>query len=381
MKKIPVGSLKPGMQFTKPVFVDEADLLVPENVEIRQKDIERLAKWKVESVMTDGEVITEAAELLDVAETLDAVLDERVLSERRQFYRTSVAQSDRIFSQIKVNREVDTGEIDVAIGKLMAATDESRDEMLAFVLKDERSEATLGLSAVNVVILTTLVGKTLKMDDQRLRTLTTASYLHDVGMVRVPDAILNKNANLNNDEIKQMRTHTLHSYQIISKSLGYSDEIGMIALQHHERWDGQGYPRKLAKKNISMEARILSVADAFEAMVKEKPYRNSMIAFAAMRQLLNDNSRRFDTEVLRVFIQSVGLYPLGSLVLLNNGSIGRVIKVNDSAPLRPAVRLLVDKTGKKLENEEGAILNLEKEKEVFIARAIDPKTISAKKSI
>jgi len=153
----------------------------------------------------------------------------------------------------------------------------------------------------------------------------------------------------------------------------------MIALQHHERWDGNGYPRKLSEKKISIEARIITVADAFEAMVKEKPYRNSMIAYTAMRQLLNDNSRRFDSEVLKVFIKSIGIYPLGSYVLLNNGSIGRVIKVNENAPLRPAVRLLVDKNGKKYENDEGAMLDLAKVGDIFIARAIDPKAITARK--
>jgi HD-GYP domain-containing protein (c-di-GMP phosphodiesterase class II) len=185
---------------------------------------------------------------------------------------------------------------------------------------------------------------------------------------------------LSAEDIKTLRTHTLHSYQIISKELGLPEAIGLIVIQHHERWDGQGYPRKIAGKNIPAEARIIAVADAFEAMVKDRPYRNSMIAYAAMRQLLNDNSRHFDSEILKIFIKSVGIYPLGTYVILNNGSIGRVTKVNEGAPLRPSVQLLVDRTDRKLERDEGGTLDLTKEKEIFIARAIDPKAIASQKA-
>lgn len=381
MKKIPISNLKPGMKFTKPVYVDEVNLLVPEKVEIREKDLERLSKWNIDAVLTEGSVISQESLLKDTADKIETVMDETGGSEKKQLYRTSVAQVDRIFNELRFNRAVDKREIERIVERILRSTVESPDEMLAFVLRDERSEASLGLSAVNTAILSILVGITLKLDQLRLKTLATAALLHDAGMVKVPDDIISKRTNLNNEELKKMRTHPLYSYQIISKVMGYPEEIGLIALQHHERWDGKGYPRKLGEKKISIEARIITVADAFEAMVKEKPYRNSMIAYTAMRQLLNDNSRRFDSEVLKVFIKAVGIYPLGSYVLLNNGSIGRVIKVNENAPLRPAVRLLVDKSGKKYENDEGAILDLTKESEVFIARAIDPKVIAAKKSV
>ena len=379
MKRIPVNILKPGMQFSKPVYVDETNLLVPERVEIREKDLKRLEKWNIEAVLTEGVVITKETLLKDAADRVETVMDEGGDAAHKQLYRTAVVQTDRVFSELRVNRAVDRKDIDRIVERVLRATTEAPEEMLAFVLRDEKSEPSLGLGAVNTAILSILVGTTLKLDQFRLKTLATAALLHDAGMVKVPDDIVSKSANLTPDETKKMRAHPLYSYQIICKVIGYPEEVGMIALQHHERWDGKGYPRTLAEKKISIEARIITVADAFEAMVKEKPYRNSMIAYAAMRQLLNDNSRRFDSEVLKVFVRSIGIYPLGSFVLLNNGSIGRVIKVNENVPLRPAVRLLVDRNGKKYEKDEGAILDLAKESDIFIARAIDPKAIAARK--
>jgi len=379
MKKIPINKLSPGMKFTKPVFVDDANILVPEKVEIREKDLKRLERWNIDSVLTEGDLISKDTLLKDAANKIEAVIDSKGESEKKQLYRTSVMQTDRIFNDLRINKSVDKREIDRIVERILRSTVGAPEEMLAFVLREERSEPSLGLSAVNTAILSILVGTTLKLDQLRLKTLATAALLHDAGMVKVPADIISKSTNLNPEELKKMRTHPLYSYQLISKVIGYPEEIGLIALQHHERWDGKGYPRKLGEKKISIEARIITVADAFEAMVKEKPYRNSMIAYTAMRQLLNDNSRRFDSEVLKVFIKSIGIYPLGSYVLLSNGSIGRVIKVNEGAPLRPAVRLLVDKSGNKYENDEGAMLDLVKEGEVFIARAIDPKMIAAKK--
>ncbi len=381
MKKITITDLKSGTIFTKAVYVDDVNLLVPAKVEIRQKDIDRLQKWGIDFVTTEGSVLDEASALRQTADTVQTVMDGEGESEQKQLYKTAVIQVDRIFSEIRVNRAVDKKEIERIVGKLTKATIESSDEMVAFVLRNERSDPSFGLSAVNTVILSVLVGATLKMDQLRLKILATASLLHDIGMVKVPEEIIKKKANLSVDEIKKMRTHTLYSYKIIAKDMDFPEEVGLVALQHHERWDGKGYPRQLSEKNIAVEARIVTVVDAFEAMVKEKPYRNSMIAYAAMRQLLNDNSRRFDSEILKIFIKSVGIYPLGSYVILNNGIVGRVIKVNENAPLRPAVRLLVDRNGKKYENDQGEILDLVKEKEIFIAKAIDPNAISAKKTI
>lgn len=377
MKTVAVVTLEAGMRFSEPVYLDDTNLLVPANVEIRQKDIDRLEKWNIEVVLTDGSQVM--GERQDDADAVLPLLDEVEEAEQPHLYVRSVTRTNRMFSDVGVRGQVAVSEIDELCDALIAATANASDEMLSFVLQVERSDPSIGLSAVNTVILSLLVGQTLQMDAAALKRLSTAALLHDIGMMRVPQDIVHKKANLSAEEIKTMRTHTLHSYQIITKELGLPEAVGLIAIQHHERWDGQGYPRRIAGKNIPVEARIIMVADAFEAMVKDRPYRNSMIAYAAMRQLLNDNSRHFDSEILKVFIKSVGIYPIGTYIILNNGSIGRVIKVNDGAPLRPCVQLLVDRTGRRMAGDEDAALDLTEEKEIFIARAIDPKALAAQK--
>jgi HD-GYP domain-containing protein (c-di-GMP phosphodiesterase class II) len=209
--------------------------------------------------------------------------------------------------------------------------------------------------------------------------LVTGALLHDIGMLRLPKELVNKKGGLSDAEIQKMQAHSLYGYRIITKELLYPEDVGAIAFQHHERWDGEGYPRKVAGAAIDMGARIVSVAAAFEAMVSKKPYRNSMVGYQAMKNLLSDNSRRFDPDVLKAFIQTMGIYPIGSIILLNNGAMARVIDVQGTAPLRPRIQILMDEEGKTYKQDEGELIDLLKDKHLYIARAVDPKEFSGDK--
>lgn len=156
-------------------------------------------------------------------------------------------------------------------------------------------------------------------------------------------------------------------------TLRFPEEIARISLLHHERWDGKGYPRQLAQKQIPLTTRILSVADAFEAMMRDKPYRESLLGYNAVRQIINDNSRRFDADIIKVFVRSMGIYPVGSFVVLNDGSVGLVVKIHAEAPLRPVIRILVTKEGEKIAKDEKVLVNLLENQSSFIARPFNPK--------
>jgi hypothetical protein len=113
-------------------------------------------------------------------------------------------------------------------------------------------------------------------------------------------------------------------------------------------------------------------------MVSRKPYRNSMVGYQAMKNLLSDNSRRFDPDVLKAFIQTMGIYPIGSIILHNNGALARVIEVQSDAPLRPRIRVLADEFGKVYKQDEGDVIDLLMEKSLFIAKALDPRELARK---
>ncbi len=382
-KRIALDQIKPGSRFSEDVLIDDKNLLVPAKTAVKQKDIDALKRWGVVFVLTEGSLIDESAE--SAAESSSASATKNAKAKPQSFagsrelylrYTDLVDRLSQIFERIKKSEGVESKAVDqIAQGVLTMVRDE-RDAAISAILGSQNVGTDLAREAVNIAILSTVIGITLKLPLHKLAYLTAGALLHDSGMLRIPDSIVKKKSALSEDETQKVRAHPLLSYRIITKELMYPDDVGLVGLQHHERWDSDGYPRKTVGTDIDVLARIVSVVDAFEAMVSEKPYRNSMIGYAAMKALLSDNSRRFDPDVLKAFIKSMGIYPLGSTVLLNNSSIARVIETHPEAPLRPRLRVIVDEYGKRFASDDGDSVDLGAEKTLFIARALDPKELA-----
>ena len=369
MNVIKTSELKAGQTFSLPVYVDGENLLVPENVEIKEKDLERLKKWGIEEVQTDGEVNNDRGSDSDVSGSHDSESGDRI----KTLYRTSLISLMSSFQTLEKRKLVEPKHFNDIVDQLVPSIVGSPEEWLNFALATARERENLAQSSLNTAIFALVIGVQFSLSQEALVDLCTAALLHDVGMLRIPLEIRRKREQLDSKELEVIRTHPLHTYKMITGGLKYSEDVGRIALLHHERWDGKGYPRQLAEKQIPQAARILSVADAFEAMMRDKPYRESLLGYNAVRQILNDNSRRFDSEIIKAFIRSMGLYPVGSFVVLNDGSVGVVVKIHPDAPLRPVIRILVTKEGKKLAKDENKLINLREDQKSFIARPFDPK--------
>ena len=377
MKAIRVDELREGMAFSKPVYVDGETILVPANVHIREKDLERLSKWGVEVVETEGKPLPDGLSRKE-PEVYREIIESKKDRELFTLYLRSVDGLGKIFQDVHDGIKVELDQIDTIVNALFPAIRENGDILVSYTMRSEAIANSLALSSVNIMIVSMMIALNMKLPSHRLIQLAIAALLHDIGMMRIPEEILSKKEQLSPKELQTMATHTIQSYEIITRELKYPEAVALAALHHHERWDGRGYPKKLSGKGIPLASRIISVVDAFEAMVKDRPYRNSMIGYTAMRQILNDNSRRFDSEILKIFIKSMGIYPLGSMVILNSGDIGRVIRIHQDAPLRPVLRIIVDKIGRKFKAARGPEIDLLEEKSLFIARALNPKEITGK---
>ncbi|MGA2546762.1 MAG: HD-GYP domain-containing protein [Rectinemataceae bacterium] len=377
-KRIALDQIKPGSRFSEDVFIDDKNLLVPAKTAVKQKDIDALKRWGVAFVVTEGSLVDDSASPGTDAPTSVAKPKPQGFAGSRELYLRYTELVDRlsqIFEKIHKGEPVESKAVDQISQGVLAMVRDERDSAISAILGSQNFGSDLARESVNIAILSTVIGITLKLPLHKLVYLVSGALLHDTGMLRIPDSIVKKKAVLSEDETQKVRAHPLISYRIITKELMYPDDVGLIGLQHHERWDSEGYPRKTASEEIDVLARIVSVADAFEAMVSEKPYRNSMIGYSAMKALLSDNSRRFDPDILKAFIKSIGIFPLGSTVLLNNSAIARVIETRSEAPLRPKLRIIVDEFGKHYENDEGDTIDLGSEKTLFIARALDPKEL------
>ncbi len=406
LKKVFRNELEEGMRFTAPVFFDDGEnMLVSRGVPIKTRELAALDRWKIAFVMTAGTLVThdsqlavenEFAELAEVEEMdesdepglppepaqLDAIeyTSEQILklpevlanNELYQAYYTLIRDLDAVFSDIRGKKEIRTRGIDRIVNELMVLVHDNRSEIVGFILGGDVQEMELAKSSVNIAILSIIIASHLELPRHRVLQIATGALLHDVGMLKIPDSIISKEGALDDTETQLMRSHTFYGYKTIVNELLYADEVGRAAVQHHERWDGDGYPGKIAGENIDIGARVISVADAFEAMVSPKAYRDSMVGYQAMRNLLADNARRFDPDIIKAMIQSMGIYPVGSIVLMNNSSIARVIESHREAPLRPVIRILIDEFAQPYTLDEGERINLMENRTLFIARAIDP---------
>ncbi|MBN1837200.1 MAG: HD-GYP domain-containing protein, partial [Spirochaetales bacterium] len=336
MRPIRVQDLRPGMTFDKPVYIEGENVLVPAQVPIKDKDIERLTRWDIEEVYTDGSPVRTAGEAPAAARAKGGLAWLPAAGEKlARTYRAAVEKVDLVFQDITDGTYLHHEPIDALVGDLLEVVRNNRNEFIQLILLGERVERKLSASAVNCLVVAAVIGQSMKLAGHRLVQLATGALLHDVGMLKVDRELLNRDSRLSAEEINRVRTHTVTGYQVISRDMRYPEDIAVAALQHHEHWDGRGYPRHLRGEDIHLFGRIVGVADTYEAMVSERPYRNATIAYSAMKSILSDNGKRFDPQVLKAFLESMGVFPIGSIVQLNDSSIGRVTANHPQAPLRP----------------------------------------------
>lgn len=422
MKKINASELKIGSRYSAPLFFDDGkSMLLPVGTPVSEYELDTLKNWDVSFVLTEGREITEEEqqnatnseeileeleelgdfeelEELDTTDVLDTgeeiivsgtkitkselknVLPENIIKTNHDnllaklyaIYNEIIPNIENLFKKINEKQEIDNNEIQGYITAIRSLIDKAPSLCMSFILDTGLEENSLARSSLNTAILSIMLSKELELSEAKINEIAISALLHDIGMMKIPAEILNKTSGLTDTEKEAVANHTTYGYKIALNELLYTEDIALNIMQHHERWDGQGQPNGLSGEEITLGGRIISVADAFVAMITPKPYRDLMLGYQAMKNLLSDNARRFDPSIIRIMIKSIGIYPIGSIVLMNNASLARVVKSSEKAPMRPYIKTLIDEKGETLD-EKSEIIDLKKNKTLFIVRAIDPR--------
>lgn len=198
---------------------------------------------------------------------------------------------------------------------------------------------------VNVSILAILIGEALGYPKEELNLIGTAALVHDLGMMKVPNKIWKKNGVLDPEELKLIKNHPLYGVEMLKD---FPEEILSIVKEHHEKYDGSGYPQGLKGEDIAFKARIVGLADVYDACISNRPYRARLTPQQAL-QIIFQDKEKYDPHILKGFISVMAIYPIGSLVKLNTGEIAKVIRVNKNQPFRPVIKVLFDRNGNKLD--------------------------------
>ena len=217
--------------------------------------------------------------------------------------------------------------------------------------------------SVNVDILSVIIGIGMGFKNEELEKLSQGALLHDIGKCDVPLEILNKPAKLTDEEFEEMKKHPEYGLKRLRQreEAGGDDVAAVIknaVYSHHENWDGSGYPRGLKGEEIHKFARIIHVADVYDALTAKRVYKNAMNPADAIEYLMANSGSMFDIDIVKVFLQYVAPYPLGCNVLLSNGLQGTVYENNDKYLSRPKVRLQNGKIIDLMEKLDITILNI-----------------------
>ena len=419
LKKIKASELKEGQRYSAPLFFDDGqNMLLLKGQPVTEYEIDMLKHWKIQYVLTAGGVIPEKSDsddddvgmLMDADEDLEELDDdddpltknaqekfaisgthltvkeiqevsiENILkfskdskaSEMYSKYLELVMSLDDLFGKIKSKQSCESMPVNNHAEILYNMVKEDPATLVNFILGTTFNNNNMARLSVNTAILAAILCEELELPKERTEDIIISALLHDVGMMRVPDKVVNKTGSLTAGERQMIEAHTVYGYKIALNEFMYTNDIAASVMQHHERWDGKGYPNNLSDNDIDFGARIIAVADAFIAMITPKPYRDLMLGYQAMKNLLADNARRFDPAIIKAMIRSIGIYPIGSMVLMNNASLARVIKSSPETPMRPFIRILIDEKGHIME-QNSSLIDLKENKQLFIVRPIDPR--------
>jgi putative nucleotidyltransferase with HDIG domain len=271
-----------------------------------------------------------------------------------------------IFKNISITDSKDNRVIKKTVNDMLRCVLKDRSVMMN--LTEVRSADTyIFTHSVNVAMLSMIAGLFLKLKREQLKSLGIAALLHDIGRTKVPKKILYKPSPLSEEEFDAVKKHSQHGYKILKTCGQFDENVCLAVLQHHERLDGSGYPNGIKGDQIGVSARIIAIADVFDALLADRPFRKAFFPHQAIDIIINSHGL-FDSEILKVFIENVAIYPLGSVVSLNTGEIGVVVDMNKGRRTRPVVRIMFDCNSQKLHIIKE--VDLSKSPELFITKIL-----------
>ena len=311
--------------------------------------IKQLKKKGILSVVIDlsKQLTSETIEQEEEPETLPE-LPEEVSFEAELEVAAKLHTKGKHLQKTMLESVVKNLPVDVAIpeaftNNLVSSVDRNPNALMCMTKIREKGSYLIEHS-LNVAILLANFGTHVGLDEEQIQELALSGLLHDIGKIKISDEILHKPGHLNDQEMTIMRDHVYYGTKALVE-MGISDSIVRTIAQHHERLDGYGYPDGLRGDEITQFGRMIAIADTYDAITADRCYKAGMSSKKALQILLQEAPEKYDEELVKQFIQCIGIFPVGSLVKLNNEKIAMVLKQHLVHTTKPVVKVFYSVRG------------------------------------
>ncbi len=348
MTKVATRDLSAGMVTAAPVYSKTGQLLFPARTIITSQRISYLEFYGIESVQIIPEREISDASVEDSAQDNDTESYAQKVKRSRKFHMFKVDYSkktrflENAFQNLMNKTEV--LDSDALLGQISSLYSNHLTSLSVFdMLHNMRQiDDTTYAHCINVAIISRMMGKWLDFSDEDLEILTLAGLLHDIGKCRIDPDILTKPDTLTPAEFEQVKQHPRYGMEILA-DFNLDERVRSAVLMHHERCDGSGYPSGLKGNEISDFAKIIAIADVYDAMTCNRCYRKGICPFEVIATFERKGFERYESQYLLPFLSRIIDTYIGNSVLLNDGSSGKIILINKQYLSRPVVSTAANK--------------------------------------
>ncbi|MCX8130221.1 MAG: HD-GYP domain-containing protein [Clostridia bacterium] len=325
MRKVFVSVIDcyPGMKMAETIFNEYGAVIVAENTILDAhliKKLDNLGFLKVKIYEQSADIL-----LTGDAELFKAQYNENI----------DIAKS--ILHDISIGKNINIEAVNNVSESTIIRINENRD-IVGCINEIRGVDEYTYTHSVNVSLLCMLIGKWLKLDIDKIKLLIQAGLLHDLGKSKISPEIINKPGPLTTEEFAEMKKHTTLGYRLLESTNKFSKDICLGVLMHHEREDGTGYPMGVKGSQIHEFAKIIAVADIYDAMTSNRAYRGKESPFEVLELMEKNTFGILDMRVISVFLNNIAAYYIGDFVVLNTGETGEIIYINPRYISKPLVK-------------------------------------------